>query len=96
MAIEKGKKVDKKESENDLTTTTQFDNMVEVNLRGGYLPNILVKLGEFVDNAEARKFIRRTGVKVNGIQVNNIDEKFIKGQTYSISIKDMEYLVIIF
>lgn len=96
MDSRKVKKIEKKE-ENDLTTTLKNDNVsIEVKLRGGYLPNILVKLGEFTDNAEARKFIRRTGVSVDGVKTNNIDLKFIKGETYQINIRDMEYLVIIF
>lgn len=47
--------------------------IIDVSLRGKYLPNILVKLGEFANNAEARKFIRQTGVIVDDNLTKDID-----------------------
>ena len=47
--------------------------VIEVSLRGKYLPNILVKLGEFANNAEARRHIRNIGLVVDNNLINDID-----------------------
>ena len=38
-----------------------------------YLPNVLVKLGLFIGNADARKHIREQGVILNGKLTNDVE-----------------------
>lgn len=66
-----------------------------VSIKGKYLPSILVKLGEFFNNAEARRYIRNTGVVVNGTPTTDIDYELNIGNVYEIKVKGVTYDVTI-
>ena len=91
----------KKKTHNSITVEEESvpletKKIVEVTLRGNYLPYLLVKLlgvSVFYNNAEARKHIRTEGVIIDGKITNNIDIELQKGATYIIEINNIIYKV---
>lgn len=65
-----------KKTENTINSIMEepiLKKTIDISLRGKYLPNILVKLGLFPCNADARKHIRIFGVVVDFNKINDID-----------------------
>jgi hypothetical protein len=61
---------------------------IPVNIKGNYLPNILIKLQlqNLRTNGEARNHIRNAGVYINGIKTKDIDYPINRKKQIDISI----------
>ena len=69
--------------------------LIPVRIKANYLPNLLVKLGEFWANSEARKHIRNVGLDINGDVIRDIDFPLTKQTKYVITVHDVKYEVTI-
>jgi len=69
----------------------KLEKIIDIRLRGTYLPNLLVKLGEFPSNTEARQQIRTFGVKINGMIVKDIDYEIRQGDIFRVDINESVY-----
>lgn len=78
-----------KEEENPIIKVLQLQ------IRGKYLPNILVKMGFFDNNAEARKYIKNSSIIIDKEIITDIDYEIIKGKVYNIEKDNIIYEVTI-
>lgn len=67
-------KEDKQPEKNEVISSYDKDIItITFVIKDEYLPNVLVKLGLFKNNAEARTYIRKDGITLNGKKTKNCD-----------------------